>query len=55
MRPTRDRYEAGRLFGEALGLPREGVPVAFESARRLGAPPDVFLVPKLDHGPFVST
>jgi erythromycin esterase-like protein/adenine/guanine phosphoribosyltransferase-like PRPP-binding protein len=54
-----DRTDAGRRLGEALaafahrpgvivlGLPRGGVPVAFEVARRLGAPLDVFLVRKL--------
>ncbi len=58
----RDRREAGRLLGErvatvvrgggdeplVLGLPRGGVVVAFEIARRLAAPLDVFVVRKLD-------
>ena len=55
----RDRREAGRVLGErlaslagrqdilVLGLPRGGVPVAWEVARRLGAPVDVFVVRKL--------
>jgi erythromycin esterase-like protein/predicted phosphoribosyltransferase len=55
----RNRSEAGRLLAErlrhyadrddviVLGLPRGGVPVAFEVARELGAPLDVFLVRKL--------
>lgn len=55
----RDRREAGRfLAGKltkyfdrpgvlVLGLPRGGVPVAFEVARALRAPLDVFLVRKL--------
>jgi putative phosphoribosyl transferase len=55
----RDRFEAGRTLGEhlptyadradvlVLGLPRGGVPVAFEVARRLDVPLDVFLVRKL--------
>jgi len=30
-----------------LGLPRGGVPVAFEVAQSLGAPLDVFIVHKL--------
>ena len=54
-----NRTEAGRLLVEklvkyagrddviVLGLPRGGVPVAFEVAQRLGAPLDVFLVRKL--------
>jgi erythromycin esterase-like protein/predicted phosphoribosyltransferase len=54
-----DRSEAGRLLAErlrehrgrddvvVLGLPRGGVPVAFEVARGLDAPLDVFLVRKL--------
>ncbi|MGK4005230.1 phosphoribosyltransferase [Sorangium sp. So ce1036] len=55
----RDRSDAGqrlstRLEGYAhrsdvlvLGLPRGGVPVAFEVARRLSVPLDVFIVRKL--------
>jgi putative phosphoribosyl transferase len=55
----RDRAEAGRLLAEALrayagcdgvrllALPRGGVPVAFEIARVLAAPLDVFVVRKL--------
>jgi len=54
-----DRAQAGRLLAEklmgfsdrpevaVLGLPRGGVPVAFEVAQRLNAPLDVFLVRKL--------
>ena len=53
-----DRAEAGRLLGRrlkhlrgedlvVLGLPRGGVPVAFEVARELGAPLDVIVVRKL--------
>ena len=56
----RDRTEAGRLLADrlvvpyanrsdvlVLALPRGGVPVAFEVARRLPAPLDVFVVRKL--------
>lgn len=55
----RDRAEAGRLLAEklsayagrhdvvVLALPRGGVPVAFEVARALAAPLDVFTVRKL--------
>jgi predicted phosphoribosyltransferase len=55
----RDRTEAGRVLAGhlthyanrpdvlVLALPRGGVPVAFEVARELGAPLDVFLVRKL--------
>ena len=58
-RPFRDRREAGRLLAAQLGkyanrpdvivlaLPRGGVPVAYEVARQLGAPLDIFLVRKL--------
>src|SRR5881397_510391 len=54
-----DRIEAGRLLAEklekyanrddviVLGLPRGGVPVANEVAKRLRAPLDVFIVRKL--------
>jgi predicted phosphoribosyltransferase len=53
-----DRAEAGRRLGELLarrkldrpivyGLPRGGVPVAAEVARRLGAPLDVLVVRKI--------
>ncbi len=38
---------AGRPDVIVLGLPRGGVPVAFEVARELGAPLDVFVVRKL--------
>jgi predicted phosphoribosyltransferase len=59
LRIFRDRRDAGRvlagLLGHhrgrsdvvVLGLPRGGVPVAYEVARALGAPLDVFLVRKL--------
>jgi predicted phosphoribosyltransferase len=55
----RDRFEAGRVLAGrllkyanrpdvlVLALPRGGVPVAFEVARALHAPLDVFLVRKL--------
>src|SRR5258708_16503786 len=55
----RDRTEAGKLLAAKLGryanrtdvlvlaLPRGGVPVAFEVARALDAPLDLFLVRKL--------
>ncbi|MGN6752401.1 MAG: phosphoribosyltransferase [Intrasporangium sp.] len=54
----RDRVDAGRRLGESLadlslrdpvvlGLPRGGVPVAAQVARRLGAPLDVVVVRKL--------
>jgi len=55
----RDRREAGRMLGESLreyadrsdvivlGLPRGGVPVAYEVASALRAPLDVFIVRKL--------
>src|SRR5436305_5034909 len=54
-----DRFEAGLVLADklahyadrpdvvVLGLPRGGVPVAFEVARALHAPLDVFLVRKL--------
>jgi putative phosphoribosyl transferase len=58
MRIFRDRKDAGERLAEALdsyagpdtvvvGLPRGGVPVAAEVARRLRAPLDVFVVRKL--------
>jgi erythromycin esterase-like protein/predicted phosphoribosyltransferase len=59
VRRFRDRTEAGRLLAEqlheyagrddvvVLALPRGGVPVAFEVARALDAPLDVFVVRKL--------
>src|SRR6202035_5557917 len=55
----RNRREAGRLLAQklaayanrldvlVLALPRGGVPVAYEVARALGAPLDVFIVRKL--------
>src|SRR5437868_6173725 len=55
----RDRREAGQVLADrltayagrpdvlVLGLPRGGVPVAYEVASSLGAPLDVFLVRKL--------
>ena len=55
----RDRRDAGRLLADklaayanrpdviVLALPRGGVPVAYEVARRLVAPMDVFVVRKL--------
>ena len=54
-----DRYDAGRRLGQfleqyagcddviVLGLPRGGVPVAYEIARHLRVPLDVFIVRKL--------
>ena len=58
MRRFRDRHDAGRALGAlldtyatmkplVLGLPRGGVPVAFEVARALHCPLDVFIVRKL--------
>jgi putative phosphoribosyl transferase len=59
MRVFRDRLEAGKALAErlnsyarrpdviVLGLPRGGVPVALEVARRLGAKLDVLVVRKL--------
>lgn len=60
MKGFRDRTEAGRQLGQALanrlrsrenilvlGLPRGGVPVAFEVAHTLHAPLDVIVVRKL--------
>src|SRR5256886_11708066 len=54
-----DRHQAGRLLATklekyagrsdaiVLGLPRGGVPVAYEIAKHLGLPLDVFIVRKL--------
>jgi putative phosphoribosyl transferase len=59
MRSFSNRTEAGQVLAEklrnyadrddvvVLGLPRGGVPVAFEVARRLQLPLDVFIVRKL--------
>lgn len=61
MKPFKDREQAGKLLAEQLvslgydrqpnllvfGLPRGGVPVAFQVARRLRAPLDVWVVRKL--------
>jgi predicted phosphoribosyltransferase len=59
VRRFRDRFEAGRVLARSLdryvgdddvtvlGLPRGGVPVAYEVARWLNAPLDVFVVRKL--------
>ncbi|OKH39670.1 phosphoribosyl transferase [[Phormidium ambiguum] IAM M-71] len=59
MTPFRDRTQAGQLLAEkltnyannpdvlVLALPRGGVPVAFEVAKTLKVPMDVFLVRKL--------
>lgn len=59
IRPFRDRVDAGKLLARkldayvrwedvlVLGLPRGGLPVAFEVARALDAPLDVFVVRKL--------
>ncbi len=59
MRLFHDRADAGRQLAErlsafanrndvvVLGLPRGGVPVAYEVASRLVAPLDIFLVRKL--------
>jgi len=58
-RPFADRREAGRILAKdllpyrdragvvVLGLPRGGIPVAFEVARALRRPLDVFVVRKL--------
>src|SRR3954451_11959208 len=57
--PFADRADAGRQLARrlnsyahrhdviVLALPRGGVPVAYEVARELGAPLDVFIVRKL--------
>ena len=58
-KPFVDRHDAGRVLASrlaryagrddvlVLGLPRGGVPVAYEVAQALGAPMDLFLVRKL--------
>ncbi len=54
----KDRYDAGRLLASELkrfkeedlillALPRGGVPVAYEAAKKLGAPLDIFIVRKI--------
>jgi predicted phosphoribosyltransferase len=57
--PFRDRTEAGQLLARqlahyqqqpdvlVLGLPRGGVPIAYQVAQALGAPLDVFVVRKI--------
>lgn len=57
--PFQDRHDAGRQLAArlseysgrpdviVLGLPRGGIPVAFEVAEAIGAPMDAFLVRKL--------
>jgi predicted phosphoribosyltransferase len=58
MQPFRDRHDAGIRLATRLehlardepvvvGLPRGGVPVAFEVAKALGAPLDVIVVRKI--------
>lgn len=59
MHRYKDRYEAGGILAEhlieltkkpntiVLGLPRGGVPVAYEIATRLSLPLDIFIVRKL--------
>jgi len=59
MGPYKDRREAGRKLAQelsaysgrsdvvVLALPRGGVPVAYEVARALGVPLDIFIVRKL--------
>jgi putative phosphoribosyl transferase len=60
MKPFKDRNQAGQLLAERLaelgyqqpsllvfGLPRGGVPVAYQVARRLRAPLEVWIVRKL--------
>jgi len=62
----RNRIEAGQLLAGklmhyanqpnviVLGLPRGGVPVAFEVAKALRAPLDVFVVRKLGTRPAIA-
>src|SRR6266542_391449 len=59
MQPFQDRAEAGRVLASrlrhyanradvlVLGLPRGGVPVAYEIAHKLGLPLEVFVVRKI--------
>ncbi|CNF71736.1 phosphoribosyltransferase [Mycobacterium tuberculosis] len=60
--PYTDRAEAGRVLAErlvplglhgavVLALPRGGVPVGYEVARRLGAPLDVLVTRKIGYPP----